>query len=306
MIERTAALLDRILEIDDPVARNALITLCYRDLAAQIGEVIGRRDVNWFAFGAWASGTAGSAIRGEGLLFDLGTSRNIAAGNLAIIADVAPRFILWLREVDAEGVANEAALARTLAHPTFASAPRLAEAIRWYHAARDRTAVTDPLTDAACDKSAAELVLLANLLTGAHEQDLVDRFIDAAMPLGGLFGLVTTRFVHILTPDGPLDVCRDVVAPSYLGSALFPAPLELLDNPDLCALCEHFGQSTRADAAASNALEWEDFDDRMGFILTFFRAYQRDARFFEVPAEFLPAGFPPASVDGGVSGPATR
>ena len=126
------------------------------------------------------------------------------------------------------------------------------------------------------------------------------------LPLGGLFGLVTTRFVHILTPDGPLDVCRDVVAPSYLGSALFPAPLELLDNPDLCALCEHFGQSTRADAAASNALEWEDFDDRMGFILTFFRAYQRDARFFEVPAEFLPAGFPPASVDGGVSGPATR
>lgn len=289
MIARTAALLERILELDDPVARNAHITLCYRDLADQVGEVIGRRDVNWFAFGAWASGTAGAAIRGAGLPLDLGTSRNIAAGNLAIIENVAPRFIRWLQEVEAEGAVNEAALERTLADPLFASSPRLADAIRCYHAARDLTAVTDPLTDAACDKAAAELVLLANVLVGAHEQQLVDRFIDAAMPLGGIFGLVTTRFVVIFTPDGPLDVCRDVVAPAYLAGTLFPGPLELLSRPELCALCGQFGQSTAADVAASNALAWEDFDDRMGFILTFFRAYQRDARFFEVPAEFLPA-----------------
>ncbi|WP_136706072.1 hypothetical protein [Agromyces sp. H66] len=297
MIARTAALLDRILELDEPVDRNALITLCYRDLAERVADVIGRRDVNWFAFGAWASGTAGAAIRGDGLPIDLGTSRHVAAGNLAIIENVAPPFIRWLREVEAEGAANQAALERALADPVFASSPRLAEAIRCYQAARDLSAVADPVTDAAGDKSAAELVLLANTLVGAHEQGLVDRFIDAAMPLGGVFGLVTTRFVYLRTPDGRVDVCRDVVAPPYLGGAMYPAPLEVLSQPELCSLCERFGQSTGADVSASNTLAWEDLDDRMGFILTFFRAHQRDPRFFDVPAEFLPLELPVHAIE---------
>lgn len=282
MIDSTRRLLDRILVHDDPVVRNRLITQCYRDLAENMAAVLGRRDLSWFVFGAWASGTAGAAIRGEGLPFDFGTSRNVAAGNLAIIRDVAPPFILWLSEVERDGGPTDAALERTLADARLAAAPRLAGAIRAYHAATRLSAAADAGDlDDDVDKQIAELMLLGNLLLGAHEQDVVDAFIDAAMPLGGVFGLVTTRFVRIETPDGPVDVCQDVIAP-------FPPALTELTNAELCAECARFGQSTGLDVAASNALVWEDYDDRMGFILTFFRAYQRDARFFDVPPRFLP------------------
>lgn len=285
-IERTQALLDEILAHDDPVARNRLISLCYADIAGQLASVIGRRDLNWFVFGAWASGTAGAAIRGEGVPIDFGTTRNVAEGNLAIISDVAPPAIAWLREVEREGAATEGALERALADPSFAQAPKLAQAITCFHTATLLEAADDPVLD----KQAAELMLLGNIRMGEHEQTLVDRFIDRAMPLGGPFGLITTQFIAIETPDGDLDVARDIVAPSYLADGIFPPVLLQLDHPDLVATCRALGQSTGIDVSRSNALRWEDYDDRMGFILTFFRAYQRDERFFDIPTRYFPEG----------------
>ncbi|MGU3646596.1 hypothetical protein ACLBXX_16660 [Microbacterium sp. C23T] len=108
------------------------------------------------------------------------------------------------------------------------------------------------------------------------------------MPLGGPFGLITTRFIAIETPDGEIDVACDVVAPSYLTGAVYPDVLLRLENPDLVAACTAFDQSRDADTSRSNAVSWEDYDERMGFILTFFRAYQRDTRFFDVPTRYLP------------------
>ena len=46
-----------IVAIADPVVRNVAITACYRDLALAVAEIVGRIDVNWLAFGAWASGS---------------------------------------------------------------------------------------------------------------------------------------------------------------------------------------------------------------------------------------------------------
>ncbi|MFH8252052.1 hypothetical protein ACH3VR_16935 [Microbacterium sp. B2969] len=287
MAQRTRELLDVILVHDDPVARNRLITQCYRDIADQLALVVGRRDLNWFSFGAWASGTAGAAIRGERIPVDFGTSRNVAAGNLAIIADVAPAAICWLDEIERAGGPTPDALSRTLADPLFGRAPKLAEAIRCYHEAA--LLLPGIEADPVHDKTAAELILLGNIRMGEHEQTVVDRFVDAAMPLGGPFGLITTRFIAIETPDGDIDVCRDVLAPAYLAGQIFPAVLLELDNVDLRSACDAFGQSRGTDTSASNALRWEDYDDRMGFILTFFRAYQRDTRFFDVPARYLPA-----------------
>lgn len=285
MITRTHALLDRILQMDDPVERNRLITLCYRDLGEHLAAHLGRRDLTWFVFGAWASGTAGAVIRGEGLPLDLGTSGNVAAGNVAIIGDVAPPFLAWLGEIERDGSPTPAALERTLAHPALVDAPALGEALRCYHAAAELHAAGADADDTAL----AQLILLGNLLVGEHEQQIVDRFIDAAMPLGGVFGLVTTRFVHIETPDGPVDVCRDLLAPRYIAPAIFPAVLAELTHPGLVSACGRYGQAVGGDVSASNVLLWEDYADRMGFILTFFRAYQRDDRFFTVPAGYLPA-----------------
>jgi hypothetical protein len=280
------ALLARILVEPDVVVRNRVITLAYRNVSESVADVLGRSHLNWFSFGAWASGTAGGVMRGEGIPIDLGTTDGVAAGNLAIIEDVAPPILRWLDEIAVDGAPTPGALERTLADPRVAAAPQLGEAIRCYHAvAAHRTSPdAEPLTE----KQEAELMLLGNVLFAAHEQHVADRFIDAAMPLGGPFGLITTRFVSIVTPDGPLDVCRDVVAPGYLAPDLFPIELAELQHPELCALCERFEQSTSTESIGSRAWSWEDYDERMGFILTFFRAYQRDARYFDVPLDFLP------------------
>ena len=286
---RIAERLESIRAMDDAVARNIEITRCYCDLSEEIAFVLGRSDLNWFTFGAWASATAGRAIRGESLPVDWGTSERVAAGNLAIIVDVAPPFIRWLAEIERLGGPTDESLTATLADPVFDEAPQLAAALTAYQLAialrssGDRAADRDP--DA--EHAAAELVLLGNVLMGAHEQQLVDPFIDAAMPLGGVFGLVTTRFISIETPDGPIDVCRDVPCPGYLGGARFPSVLNPLRNADLVGLAARFGQSVAEDVSASNALTWESYDERMGFILTFFRAYQRDERFFALPEDMI-------------------
>ncbi|GLI26356.1 hypothetical protein ARHIZOSPH14_05980 [Agromyces rhizosphaerae] len=294
--QTATAVLERAVATTDPAARNRLITLCYREIAFALADVIGRKNLNWFAFGAWASGTAGAVIRGEGTSLGLG-SEGVAAGNLAIIRDVAPPLLRWLIEVERTGEATPEAMGRALVDPVFDGRPGLAAAVRCYQRAAmlAREADAHGASDdrrAELEREIAERVLLGNALLGAHEQELVDRFIDEAMPLGGLFGLVTTRFVHLETPDGPIDVTEDVAPPPYLAGAQFPISLTALTYPELVLLFLRFHQSPGEDTTHSDAPIWEDYDERMGFILTFFRAHQCDPRYFEVPSRFLPEGAP--------------
>jgi hypothetical protein len=172
----------------------------------------------------------------------------------------------------------------------FDEAPDLALALTAYQAALEALLVTDAEPGPDVDRAVAELVLLGNVRVAAHEQRVADSLIDRAMPLGGLFGLVTTRFVHVVTPDGPLDVCRDVPRPSYLDGRRYPVALDQLTNEDLCELARRFHQSIGADVGSSDAATWESFEERMGYIFTFFRAFARDIRFFDVPDAFLGRG----------------
>ncbi len=279
-----------VVAMTDPVARNFAITACYHDLALAVAALVGREDVNWLAFGAWASGTAGRIIRRERSLVGRGTSKAVADGNRFIIADVAPRFIRWLDEVDRAGAPTRTALEVALGDPLFDTAPALADGLAAYQSALELRAVGGgaPL-EPALDQAVAETVLLANVRVAAHEQQVADALIDRAMPLGGVFGLITTRFVEVLTPDGPLDVCQDVPAPSYLQGRLYPLVLDHLTDPDLCDLATSFAHARNPDAAGSGASSWESYQERMGFIFAFFRAYARDDRYFVVPPAFLPS-----------------
>lgn len=207
----------------------------------------------------------------------------VAEGNRAIIADIGPRFVVWREHVDAEGGPTATALQRTLEHPLFAEVPDLVDAFVGYHEAavlhRDDPTLSDPRSD----KRHAELVLRSNILVAAHEQLLADRFVDAAMPLGGVLGMVTTRFVSVLTPDGPVQVCRDVPHPSYLAGDLYPPVLARLQDERLVALVRRFGQDPGLDGSASDAPSWEDYDERMGYITCFFRSYLREPRYYDEP-----------------------
>ncbi len=269
--------------LTDPVERNAAITATYRRLATEVAAILGPADVNWLAFGAWASATAGRAIRGEGLPVDWGTSRAVAAGNQAIIADIGPRFAVWADQVVRAGSPSADALHRTLQHPVFDGAPMLVDAFTGFHEAAAIVVADPTLRDPQNDKRHAELVLRSNIEVAAHEQLLADGFIDAAMPLGGLAGLVTTRFVSVVTPDGEVDVCRDVPRPSYLHGSLYPSVVARLEDPTLVGLVTSFGQDPGMDTSASDAPSWEDYDERMGFIVCFFRGYLREHRYYDEP-----------------------
>ncbi len=56
----------RIAALDDPIARNRLITQAYHDLAVALRRHL-RGGANWCAVATWASRQAGQSIRGEDL-----------------------------------------------------------------------------------------------------------------------------------------------------------------------------------------------------------------------------------------------
>jgi hypothetical protein len=277
---------ETVVAIANPSQRNHAITGLYRRLASDVAAVLGPVDVNWPAFGAWASLTAGGIIRGENLPLglDLGTAQAVGDGNRAIIADVAPRFVLWLDAVRAGGT-TAPAWDRCAAHPLFVEAPLMQAAFAGYHEAAALWSADPGLRDAVHDKRHAELVLRSDILVAAHEQQLADEFVDAAMPLGGPAGVLTSRFVRVLTPDGPVAVARDVPRPGYLDGARYPAVLQQLEDPDLVALVRSFGQDPGPDGRASDARSWEDYAERMGYITCFFRAYLRERRYLDDPRD---------------------
>lgn len=265
------------LSIPDPVARNYAITRVYHQMSDRVAVVVGRTDANWLTFGAWASATAGRFIRGEGAPVRWG-ARAVAEGNAAIIADVGPRFDRFLRLAGEGRTGRLRAAAAT--DPLLTETDELAEAFDCYASLADGEATGSISGDA----QRAELMLRANLLVAHHEQRFADGFIDEAIPLGGLAGILATRFVSIGIPDGDLDVCRSVPRPSYLAGRQWPDVLEAIHDVRVRDLLVSYGQ-TVDDARESAAPTWEDFDERMGFIACFFRAYQRDPGLFALPPD---------------------
>ena len=270
---------DRALSISDPVARNYAITRVYHQMSEQVASVVGRTDANWLTFGAWASATAGRFIRGEDAPVRLGATA-VAEGNAAIIADIGPRFLRFLALTPVAGSGLRRAVA---ADPLLTESEELAEAFDCYAILANRGIAGARLED----QRRAEAMLQANLLVAHHEQRFADGFIDRAIPLGGVAGILATRFVSIRVPDGDLDVCRAVPRPAYLAGGQWPEALATVEGVRLRRLLESYGQRVD-DARESAAPSWEDFDERMGFIACFFRAYQRDPGIFALPPDTPP------------------
>ena len=101
----------------------------------------------------------------------------------------------------------------------------------------------------------------------------------------GVIGLVTTQLVSVITPDGPVRVSRDVPRPSYLHGDLYPSVVARLEDEQLVELVRRFGQDPGPDGSASDALSWEDYDERMGYIVCFFRSFLRESRYYHEPPD---------------------
>jgi hypothetical protein len=249
----------------DPVVRNGLITSAYDDLSRETATLLGEVDANWLTFGKWASFTAGRFIRGEGAPVRWGAGK-VAEGNVAIIADIAPQFVRFLELADADRDSGLAALVAS--DDVLGSNPTTLEAFTSY---AEALAIDNDLDD----PGSAQAMLRGNLLVAHHEQSLADDFVDDAMPLGGLFGVITTRFVTLEIPEGSLDLSDPVPLPRYLLGEQWPRALSEISDARLNALVRSYGHEwTAMDGSA--ATTWEVFDERMGYIAQFFRAYQRD------------------------------
>ncbi len=269
-------LVARLTSITDPVQRNYSITSEYHNLGMALTARIGRSDANWLTFGAWASHTAGKFIRGDLVPVSWGQAA-VAQGNLAIICDIGPRFARFLQMTDSFSAAELGVVVRK--EPLLTESSSLAEAFDCY----SKALLLASRGDSGTSHQRAQLILRANILIAHHEQEFADPLVDAAIPLGGVAGILGTRFVKITTPDGDLDVCRDVPRPGYLDGKQWPDALAELSDSRLKNLLQTYGQ-TLTTTRYSNATSWESLYERMGYITCFFRAYQQDPKLFRGPS----------------------
>ncbi len=279
----------RAVALEDRLERNAAITHGYHGLSDAVATILGRQHANWLTFGQWASAEARATIAGQTVpaplrhLLAEQVSRSVAQGNAAIFGDIAPpfiRFVTLFRDAPrlAPGsTARQALRAELLADPTIGRSADLVTAFGAYADAADLLAAGDQ-----DPRSLAARMFVANVCVGAHEQLLADPFIRAAIPGRWFTAIVATSQMRLLLPERELALDRDVPAPAYLGGEMFPETLRALEDPDAIGLARRFRQDVDS-ASRSDAPDWEDFAERMGFIFTLFRAYQCDPTLHAMP-----------------------
>ncbi len=339
--------IDAIRAMDNLLLRNLKITQSYYKLAREMQGVSGQKDVSWLAFGAYASKTAGYSIRHELLPDDLektfwsfylyrrmmrfvrrflvspgerrkeldiigrilaGISLRISEGNLLVFAELAPAFNDFAAAFGTAEKHDQEELVQYLAR--FKPGPveesgqdYLVEAFKIYYEARL----------AAGARHKAELVFLANILIGLHEQTRLQPKIAEALympvdevlgeqvqmitPLGNrisgwlhkallaisrrVFARIATQlFMTIYLPTGELRLGGDV-RPSTR-DASFPPDLQEIQSERVLEILARYDRSGDT-LRRSRADDWSNLDDRMNFIVDLFRSYQQTQALFEPP-----------------------
>jgi len=309
----------RIAAIANPVIRNLQITECYSRLAAAVVER-GERCSNWCTFATWASRQAGRTIRGEDLLGQLQrelgreaellhpvasfwralvrhglfqpdtrlgrltarlhtpfdaielASDAVARGNRKVFAEIGLEFARYLHAPDLESF-----LAGLRPGDPPDGQRYLRQAFTRYDQAR---AERDP-------KRRAELLVLANLEIGLHEQTRLQpeirEALDAATtpdkrlwkrilgwPLQRQLtrvsrSVITRSFMVLTFPGAVLALGRHL-------DAEYPEALLTPENAELEALLARYEPvpPARDDCGAR---DWSDIAQRMHYIAHLFRAF---------------------------------
>lgn len=224
-------------------------------------------------------------------------SRDITIGNLKVFAELGP---IFERMVSAfRGGTNLNNLLNSLQQGTTAAGGQdaLRSAITHFHEAMQEP---DPTRK-------AEKILLANAQIGEHEQIRLQPHIKGALdapiaqtlrslalankdiepllaplvdPIAQSWREIVTSFLMQLTlPDGPLQLGAGLQPPPGQ-SSLFPPALQQINDNDLRTLLVRYGA---LNAVNSGTADWADLDQRMRFILTFFRSWQQHPRLFTQP-----------------------
>ncbi len=348
----------RIGAISDPVARNRQITRCYHDLSAGLARWL-PDGANWCTVATWASRQAGQSIRREDLWRALArllddsaevtaaarelesaaggegpeslagavravrdalspaaaferTAEAVARGNRKVFVEIGLEFARFLALFN-DGPPDAVALAAFGDGLQPGDPPEgqalLRAAFGHYHAAL-----------AATGKPRAELMLLANLEIGFHEQTRLQPEIRAAMDapvyepadlrhrlLAELFPDPAARLrlavLRLAGEAAPLLAARDRLTDETqrLGRLVITDALMTLELPG--GLVLHLGRDLPGDypallrdpvnadlkallhqvetgGASSPGRDWSDLAYRMRFIARLFRAHHDDASLF--------------------------
>jgi hypothetical protein len=339
----------------NPVLRNLMITQRYHDFAVALRDAGAGEDATWCAFAVWASKTAGATIRGEVLpkraqdLFEkhdeasggalarfnhavvdmvrrrlshdhlaqvaeavtADVSKSIADGNLLVFAELAPLF---------DTLVDARTSSRRPGRDALIEA--LDPALSALTSAEDGSGVVGAFrgyVDAMCSTNGrAPIVLQANVLAVAHEQQRLQPKIDEALsaavtdtikkvieedvvdhvptgPARRLFDRATdevcrtmdeawdtalTETIMQLTTKSEIFDLRHDVPP--LPSGMFPPELKNLDGTPAADAVATWDR-TGGRGAPSGAHDWADLHDRMNFIVNLFRSRQRQPALFEPP-----------------------
>jgi hypothetical protein len=223
---------------DKPILRNLLITQCYCDLSTGLATALGSENANWCTFATWASKTAGRFIRNEEVpallrkqlaestafqqssarlvgsvkdvhdqtkldsfsILDLAegvmkdVSGQIRDGNLKVFSELGPLFARFLacfegNEIDLN--AAEKLRASLRVGPSAEDGQSLFnEALGYYIEAAKSSSPVEK----------AQNMLVANALTGLHEQIRLQSYIAGSLnaPVADVLGRLWGKHV---TPD---------------------------------------------------------------------------------------------------------
>ena len=300
----------RIAGLRDPVIRNLQITECYARLAA--GVVSG--GANWCTFATWASKQAGCTIRGEDL--DAAVRREL--GRDASVLHPIQSFWRWLLR---RGLFDRESRLGSLVwrlHTPFDAFELASDAVArgnrkvfeeiGLQFARYLTldfasfmeGLQDPDLRAAFTHLEAgratndrELIVLANLEIGLHEQERLQPEIRAALDAA----TAPSQPLVVRVFGWPLQrqltrLSREVITGSFMvltlpGAALSLAhhldvPLSAATNPELLALITRFEPVPPA-ADNCGAHDWSELQQRMHYISHLFRAYDTHPELADPP-----------------------
>lgn len=362
MIPPTIDEIDRIARHGDPILRNFQITQCYYEISQEVAGLTGF-SANWCTFATWASKQAGQTIRQQDLLRafeervslspeisaaledmtsslkDMGArlpvaSKNaflralnpesalaragdaVARGNKKVFEEIGRQFARFLVAFKDDAGFDRNKTARFCAALRPGDPPDgqrlLSEAFTAYCEARFHTG-----------KEKIELMLLANLCAGYHEQIRLQPEITEALN-AALSGSVELRrkLSSLVLPAFYLrararvrgdrqsllnsvfdrligevnELIRQVITDQLmtlrlsaetlrLGRDLRGAFPQLLDRIGNARLREMLAcvDVTPHSLSESGAKDWADFADRMHFIADFFRIYQERRHLFDPP-----------------------
>lgn len=289
---------------DTAGSRNRDITQGYHDFSEQTALTLGRDNANWTTYGQWASAGAGEVIRGNlpgnkaeragAFVIGVDTDQAIRAtaeGNATIFRDVGPqlasynRAILgdprWRTDPERMPALVDKAAADAERVTGQKTSPQMSEAL---HAYGDAAVLNSrqPL-NAAQQQELAQTIYRGNVRIAEHEQTIADKAVDSAIqdtvggdiagmlfPKTGSASEEATERIQIGFGSGMMHVSDDV-------TGKVPDQLQHVDDAKLNQDIQGWNNGKPyEDRSYSDASNWRDFGERMGYISHVFAANQQN------------------------------